>query len=238
MSDAAPPQTLFNIEKLYVKDLSLEIPHAPGIFLERENPQIDLQLHSQVTSIEEGMFEVSVTVTVTAKLASKDKVMFLIEVKQAGVFQIRNFPQEELEPMLGVACPNILYPYLREVVSDVAGAPGLRRCCSVRSISTYSINSRNSSKRRLWNRLSIESCTKEGGCRNDKIVSSPHPIHFFMCSNRALTCTGLCIGRSGFRHSLRCPLDQGKKNICGQSLLALGAGRQLGCLGQGARQFR
>ena len=124
MSDAAPPQTLFNIEKLYVKDLSLEIPHAPGIFLERENPQIDLQLHSQVTSIEEGMFEVSVTVTVTAKLASKDKVMFLIEVKQAGVFQIRNFPQEELEPMLGVACPNILYPYLREVVSDVAVRAG------------------------------------------------------------------------------------------------------------------
>ena len=124
MSDAAPPQAIFNIEKLYVKDLSLEIPHAPGIFLERENPQIDLQLHNQVTSIEEGMFEVSVTVTVTAKLASKDKVMFLIEAKQAGVFQIRHFPQEELEPMLGIACPNILYPYLREVVSDVAVRAG------------------------------------------------------------------------------------------------------------------
>ena len=124
MSEEALPQTLFNIEKLYVKDLSLEIPHAPGIFLERENPQIDLQLHSQVTSIEEGMFEVSVTVTVTAKLPEKDKVMFLIEVKQAGVFQIRNIPQEELDPLLGVACPNILYPYLREVVSDEAVRAG------------------------------------------------------------------------------------------------------------------
>ena len=124
MSDAALPQAIFNIEKLYVKDLSLEIPHAPGIFLERESPQIDLQLHNQVTPIEEGMFEVTVTVTVTAKLAEKNKVMFLIEVKQAGVFQIRNIPQEELDPLLGVACPNILYPYLREVVSDVAVRAG------------------------------------------------------------------------------------------------------------------
>lgn len=124
MSEAATPQAVFNIEKLYVKDMSLEIPYAPGIFLERENPKIDLQLHSQVTSIEEGMFEVTVTVTVTAKLEEKDRVMFLIEAKQAGVFQIRNFPQEDLEPMLGVACPNILYPYLREVVSDMAVRAG------------------------------------------------------------------------------------------------------------------
>lgn len=124
MSEVTPLQSIFNIEKLYVKDMSLEIPYAPSIFLERESPKIDLQLHSQVASIEEGLFEVTVTVTVTAKLEEKDKVMFLIEVKQAGVFQIRNFPQEELEPMLGVACPNILYPYLREVVSDVAVRAG------------------------------------------------------------------------------------------------------------------
>lgn len=124
MSEAAPLQSIFNIEKLYVKDMSLEIPHAPGIFLERVSPKIDLQLHSQVTSIEEGMFEVTVTVTVTAKLEEKDKVMFLIEVKQAGIFQVRNFPQEDMESMLSVACPNILYPYLREVVSDVAVRAG------------------------------------------------------------------------------------------------------------------
>ena len=121
---AASQQALFNIEKLYVKDLSLEIPHAPGIFLERESPQIDLQLHSQATSIEEGLFEVIVTVTVTARLTEKAKVMFLIEAKQAGIFQARNLPQQELEQVLGVVCPNILFPYVREVVSDVAVRAG------------------------------------------------------------------------------------------------------------------
>ena len=121
---AAPQQSLFSIEKLYVKDLSLEVPHAPAIFLERENPQIDLQLHSQASTIEEGVFEVTITVTVTAKLTEKDKVMFLIEAKQAGIFRIQNLPLEELGPVLGVVCPNILYPYLREVVSDVAVRAG------------------------------------------------------------------------------------------------------------------
>ncbi len=123
---AASQQTpLFNIEKLYVKDLSLEIPHAPGIFLERENPQIDLQLNSQAEPVGEGVYEVTVTVTVTAKLTSKNnQVMFLIEAKQAGVFQIRNVPQADLEPVLSVVCPNLLYPYLREVVSDVSVRAG------------------------------------------------------------------------------------------------------------------
>ena len=124
MSEAAPQQPMFNIEKLYVKDLSLEIPHAPGVFLEREQPQIDLQLHTQAAGIEDGVFEVAVTVTVTAKLAEKDKVMFLIEAKQAGIFQVRNLPQEEQDSVLGVVCPNIIYPYLREVVSDVAVRAG------------------------------------------------------------------------------------------------------------------
>lgn len=118
--EQANAQPIFNIEKLYVKDLSLEIPNAPGIFLERENPQIDLQLNTQAAVIEEGIFDVTVTVTVTAKLPGKDKVMFLIEAKQAGIFQIRNIPAEEMEAVLAAACPNILYPYLREVVSDVA----------------------------------------------------------------------------------------------------------------------
>lgn len=116
----APATPLFNIEKLYIKDLSLEIPNAPAIFLERENPQIDLQLHTQASTVEEGVFEVVVTVTVTAKLPEKDKVMFLIEAKQAGIFQVRNIPAEEMESVLAVVCPNILYPYLREVVSDVS----------------------------------------------------------------------------------------------------------------------
>ena len=121
---ATSQQPMFNIEKLYVKDLSLEIPHAPGVFLEREQPQIELQLNTQAANISEGVFEVAVTVTVTAKLAEKNQVMFLIEAKQAGIFQLRNLPQEEQETVLGVVCPNILYPYLREVVSDVAVRAG------------------------------------------------------------------------------------------------------------------
>lgn len=124
MSEAenAAPATapIFNIEKLYVKDLSLEIPNAPAIFLERVNPQIDLQLQSQASVVEEGVFEVVVTATVTAKIPEQDKVMFLIEAKQAGIFQARNIPAEEMEGLLAVMCPNILYPYLREVVSELS----------------------------------------------------------------------------------------------------------------------
>lgn len=94
MTEAAQENTqpIFNIEKLYVKDLSLEIPNAPGIFLERENPQIDLQLQTQAAPLEQGLFDVTVTITVTAKLPGKEKVLFLIEAKQAGIFQIRNLP--------------------------------------------------------------------------------------------------------------------------------------------------
>jgi preprotein translocase subunit SecB len=111
-------QPIFNMDKIYVKDLSLEIPHAPKIFLERDNPQVDIQLHTQASSVEEGQFEVVVMATVTARIG--EKIMFLIEVKQAGIFQIRNVPTDELEPILAVMCPNILFPYLREAVSDVA----------------------------------------------------------------------------------------------------------------------
>ena len=126
MTEAATTQSQpsFSIQKLYVKDLSLEIPHAPEIFLERDAPQIGLQLHSQANPIEEHVFEVTVTVTVTATLAKDDKVMFLIEAKQAGIFHVQNLPEAEMEPVLGVVCPNILYPYAREVVSDVSVRAG------------------------------------------------------------------------------------------------------------------
>ncbi|OGT26276.1 MAG: protein-export chaperone SecB [Gallionellales bacterium RIFOXYD2_FULL_52_7] len=122
MTDAANTQPMFNMDKIYVKDLSLEIPHAPQIFLERENPQIDVQLHTSAAPIDEGVFEVTVTATVTAKIG--EKVMFLIEAKEAGIFTLRNLPDDEMEPVLAVMCPNILFPYLREVVSDVAVRAG------------------------------------------------------------------------------------------------------------------
>ena len=113
---------MFNMDKIYVKDLSLEIPNAPQIFLEREAPQIEVQLHTAASAIDEGVYEVTVTATVTAKIG--DKVMFLIEVKQAGIFTVRNVPEAEKTPLLAVVCPNILFPYLREVVSDVSVRAG------------------------------------------------------------------------------------------------------------------
>jgi len=125
MTDTAAPQPTFSLEKLYVKDLSLEVPNGPTIFLDREAPHIDLQLQTQATPINEGAFEVAVTVTVTARIAEKEnKTMFLIEAKQAGIFQIMNVPEAELEVILAVVCPNMLYPYLREVVSDASVRAG------------------------------------------------------------------------------------------------------------------
>lgn len=115
-------QPVFAIEKIYVKDLSLEIPNAPSIFLERDTPEINLQLGTRNQSIDAGLYEVQLTVTVTAKI--KDKIMFLVEAQQAGIFRIQNIPNEEIDPVLGIGCPNILFPYLREVVSDIVTRAG------------------------------------------------------------------------------------------------------------------
>jgi len=121
MSDAQN-QPVFSIEKLYVKDISLEIPNAPQVFLEREAPQVDIQLHHQSNRVDDGVFQTVLTVTVTAKV--KEKTLFLVEVGQAGIFTIRNIPDPDMEPVLGIACPNILYPYVREVVSDIVSRAG------------------------------------------------------------------------------------------------------------------
>ncbi|MGZ0020127.1 MAG: protein-export chaperone SecB [Proteobacteria bacterium SG_bin4] len=115
-------QPVFVIEKIYVKDLSLEIPNAPNIFLERETPEINLQLGTKSQGIDVGLYEVLLTVTVTAKI--KDKIMFLVEAQQSGIFRIRNIPNDEIDPVLGIGCPNILFPYLREVVSDIVTRAG------------------------------------------------------------------------------------------------------------------
>ena len=123
MTDAAlNTQPTFSIEKVYVKDLSLEIPNAPGIFLEREAPQVDIQLHHNSSNVEEGVYQTTLTVTVTAKV--KDKTLFLVEAAQAGIFVVRNLPAQDLEAVLGIACPNILFPYVREVISDVVTRAG------------------------------------------------------------------------------------------------------------------
>lgn len=116
-------QPVFSIEKIFVKDISVEVPNAPAIFLSRETPQVDVQIHTQGGAVDEGVFEVTVTVTVTAKVEG-EKVMFLVEAAQAGVFTLRNIPQQDLEPILGITCPNILFPYAREAVSDLVSRAG------------------------------------------------------------------------------------------------------------------
>ena len=106
----------FSIEKLYVKDLSLEVPNAPAIFLEREAPEVNLQLRTGALKVGDDIFEAVLTTTVTAKIG--EKTVFLVEVGQAGLFRIRNVPEENLEPLLAIACPNILFPYAREAISE------------------------------------------------------------------------------------------------------------------------
>jgi preprotein translocase subunit SecB len=118
----AEPQASFNIEKIYVKDLSLELPNAPQVFMQTEAPQLDVQIHNESQHMQDALYEVVVTVTVTAKAA--DKTMFLAEVAQAGIFSIVNVPAEDLDPLLGIGCPTILYPYAREAVSDMVTRGG------------------------------------------------------------------------------------------------------------------
>jgi preprotein translocase subunit SecB len=115
-------QPVFSIEKLYVKDLSLEIPNAPQAFLERETPTVDIQLHHNSSRVEEGLYQTTLTVTVTAKVA--DKTLFLVEAAQAGIFTLKNIPQGDMDAVLAIACPNILFPYVREVVSDIVVRAG------------------------------------------------------------------------------------------------------------------
>lgn len=110
-------QPVFSIEKLYVKDMSLEVPHAPKIFLEQGEPEVDMRVSTNSIKLEEDFYEVVVTVTVTAKLG-EERVMFLNEVSQGGIFRLSNIPEEDVNLLLGVACPNILFPYAREAVSS------------------------------------------------------------------------------------------------------------------------
>jgi len=121
MSDAQTQPT-FSIEKLFVKDISLEIPNAPQVFLEREAPTVDIQLHHNSTQVEDGVYQTVLTVTVTAKVG--ERTMFLVEAGQAGVFIVRNIAAPELDAILGIACPNILFPYAREVISDIVVRAG------------------------------------------------------------------------------------------------------------------
>jgi preprotein translocase subunit SecB len=121
MAEPLAPAT-FQIEKLYVKDLSLELPNAPQIFMNQATPELEVRIDSGATAFAEGYYEVTVTATVTARAG--EKTLFLAEAVQAGIFQLRNVPSAELGTLLGIACPSILYPYLREAISDLVTRGG------------------------------------------------------------------------------------------------------------------
>ena len=115
-------QPTFQIEKIYVKDLSLEIPNAPQVFLQNEQPQLEVQIDNGSEQFADGAFEVTVSVTVTARVG--ERTIFLAEAVQAGIFSIRGVPEADLEPLLAIGCPNIIYPYARETLSDIVTRGG------------------------------------------------------------------------------------------------------------------
>lgn len=112
----------FGIQKIYVKDMSFETPNSPAVFTMDWKPEINLELNTQASKIAEGVHEVVLSLTVTAKLG--DNTAYLAEVQQAGVFAMQGFPEAELAPMIGAFCPGTLYPYAREAVSDLVARGG------------------------------------------------------------------------------------------------------------------
>ena len=124
MSDQNTPelQASFNIQRIYLKDMSLEQPNSPSIFLEQDGPSIEVQIDVGNEKLADDVYEATVTVTITAKI--RDKIAFLVEGKQGGIFELRNIPEDQLEPLLGIACPNIIYPYLRANIADMVTRGG------------------------------------------------------------------------------------------------------------------
>jgi preprotein translocase subunit SecB len=113
---------VFQIQRVYLKDLSLEQPNSPTILTSTEQPSVDIQLGVGMEQVADGIVEVTVTATVTTKI--EDKTVFLVEAKQAGIFEVRNLPEDQMGPVIGIACPQIIYPYLRGNVADVIQRAG------------------------------------------------------------------------------------------------------------------
>lgn len=122
MSEENQQPPVFQIQRVYLKDMSLEQPNSPSIFLEQDVPQIEVSLDVGAETLADSIYEASVTITITAKV--KDKVAFLVEGKQAGIFEVRGVPADQMEPLLGIGCPNIIYPYLRANIADVITRAG------------------------------------------------------------------------------------------------------------------
>lgn len=122
MSEQQATEQVFQMQRVYLKDASLELPNAPQVFLDRNQPKIEVQVDVGGQRLSETVFESEVTVTVTARL--EEAVAFLVEVKQAGIFEIAGMPEDQLEPIVGILCPNMIYPYLRANVADLITRTG------------------------------------------------------------------------------------------------------------------
>ena len=116
-ADAAPTQAQFTVEKIYVRDVSFEAPNAPQIFNEQGSPQLNMNLNQKVGRLDNEMFEVVLGVTLTCTL--NEKTVYLVEVEQAGIFGLAGFDERTLDMMLGTYCPNVLFPYVRQSISDL-----------------------------------------------------------------------------------------------------------------------
>lgn len=122
MTEQQNIQPIFSLDKIYVKDISLEVPNAPKIFLNREQPNIELNINFTTEQVEDGVFQTVIHAEVNAKIGEEQ--MFLIELDQAGIFQMKNIPVEQIDLIKNIECPNMLFPYLREVVTDLTTRAG------------------------------------------------------------------------------------------------------------------
>ena len=154
----------FRIQRIYLNDLSLEQPNAPQILLVASEPQVEVEVDVAVTRLSDEIFEVALIATVTAKVESK--VLFLVEAKQAGIFEFSNIPPEQIDPMLGIACPTILYPYLRSNIADTISRAGFQ------PIHLNEVNFHGMYEHRIMQ--AQESAVKESGYADESKIILPH----------------------------------------------------------------
>jgi preprotein translocase subunit SecB len=119
---AEQQEPVFQIQRVYLKEASLEQPNSPAILLQNDQPTVDIQLGVEAVPVADGVYEAAVTATVHTRIG--DKTVFLVEAKQAGIFEIRNIPEEQMGPVMGVVCPQIIFPYLRSNVADIVQRAG------------------------------------------------------------------------------------------------------------------
>jgi preprotein translocase subunit SecB len=160
-----PKEAGFRIQRIYLKDLSLEQPNAPQILLVASEPQVQVEIDISVAPLSEGIFEVALSSTVTAKVDAK--VLFLVEAKQAGIFEFSNIPVQQIDPMLGIACPTILYPYLRSNIADVISRAGFQ------PIHLNEINFHGMYEHRLM-QVQQEAASKGDGDADESKIILPH----------------------------------------------------------------